>query len=714
MANSIFSRRTRSVCFVSSVSLALMASAGMAQERPTSFSLYGVPGLIDMPNARMAPDATLSTTISNFGNNTRTTLAFQIAPRLQGAFRYSAIRELPIGGSVDGVYYDRSFDVRYQVLKEGQYWPSVVIGLQDAIGTGLYGAEYIVATKEVVPGLSLTGGIGWGRLGSNGAFGNTGTRPDDLLAEGGVPTYDRWFRGDVAGFGGISYSPNDRLTLKAEYSSDAYDLETEDGGFERQSDWNFGLDYRFKRGNQLSFYYAYGAEIGAQFTLHTNPKLARVPGGVETAPNPVQRRDAVAARDLGWVTEPNTQTSVRQALKTSLARDGLEYQGFESDGRRAVLRMRNGTYQSSAQAVGRAARIMTRLVPDSVSEFVIIPVVNGLALSAITLQRGDLENLENAKATAMLERAVFTDAFGQTPELDTDVYPKFRWSLSPYLSLSVFDPDSPVRADVGARLKARYEFTPNLVASGSVTQRLGGDLDSIERPSNSVLPRVRTNFNRFSNSGDTTLEHLTLTGYTRLGPEFYGRATIGYLEPMYAGASAEVLWKPVNSRLALGAEVNAVRQRDYDQGFGLGDCDDLVANENFEDCTLITGHLSAYYDFGNGYHGQLDVGQYLAGDRGATVALDREFGNGWRVGAYATFTDVSAEDFGEGSFDKGIRVTIPLGWATGTPSRRTNDVVIQSLTRDGGAKLDVGGRLYERVRDYHRPDMEKSWGRFWR
>ena len=48
------------------------------------------------------------------------------------------------------------------------------------------------------------------------------------------------------------------------------------------------------------------------------------------------------------------------------------------------------------------------------------------------------------------------------------------------------------------------------------------------------------------------------------------------------------------------------------------------------------------------------IGQYLAEDKGATLELRRTFDNGWKVGVWATKTDVSAKDFGEGSFDKGL------------------------------------------------------------
>ena len=111
---------------------------------------------------------------------------------------------------------------------------------------------------------------------------------------------------------------------------------------------------------------------------------------------------------------------------------------------------------------------------------------------------------------------------------------------------------------------------------------------------------------------------------------------------------------------------------------------------------------------------QLDVGRYLAGDFGATFALSREFDNGWRIGAFATLTDVSSEDFGEGSFDKGILLTIPIDWVTGQSSRTKLTQVLRPIWRDGGARLYVPGRLYETVRGLHATELDASWGRFWR
>ncbi len=84
------------------------------------------------------------------------------------------------------------------------------------------------------------------------------------------------------------------------------------------------------------------------------------------------------------------------------------------------------------------------------------------------------------------------------------------------------------------------------------------------------------------------------------------------------------------------------------------------------------------------------MGRYLAGDIGTTLDLSREFASGVRIGGWATFTDAGS-DFGEGSFDKALYLSIPLDAFFIRSSRGHAQVAWQPLTRDGGAKL---GRRY--------------------
>ena len=690
-----------------------------------SKNMYGTPGgLIDMPTAEMAPDGELAGTIAHFGGTTKSTLTFQILPRLTGSFRYSALKEYRPGRGIPGAslypnskYYDRSFDLRYQLLTEGTYRPAVAVGLRDFIGTGLYSAEYLVATKSIGSRLRVTGGLGWGRLGSYDSFSSTGTRPPKgNIGSGGNLRTDRWFRGPVSAFGGVSYQATDRLSFKAEYSTDAY-LEERGGGtdrgsnmFQRKSPWNFGMDYRVGRAVNVGAYYLYGSEIGVKISIALDAKGSPVPGGSETAPLPVAVRPQFSARDLGWTVEPGRAASAQADVAKGLANEGIVLEGIQLNASSVRVLVRNPRYDVEAQSIGRTARVLSRTMPDSVEEFTIVQTHNGMPTGAVTMKRSDIERLENAPASNLLQEVTFSGAADAWDGINPlpGTYPRLSWSLGPYTKLSVFDPDNPVRVDVGVKLDADYYVAPGWVISGAVTVKAAGNVgDQVpgRAPTGiggGTLPKVRSEAAKYARTNDPQIQYLTIAKYGRLGEDLYGRATLGYLESMYAGVSGELLWKPATSRLALGVEMNYVAQRDYDQLFGL---------RSYE---IATGHVSAYYDLGNGFHGQLDMGRYLAGDWGATLSLDREFDNGWKVGAYVTKTNASAAAFGEGSFDKGIRITAPLSWAIGSPTKRKNNIVIQSLSRDGGARLNVNGRLYENVRGTHRPDMAKTWGRFWR
>jgi hypothetical protein len=358
---------------------------------------------------------------------------------------------------------------------------------------------------------------------------------------------------------------------------------------------------------------------------------------------------------------------------------------------------------TSAQSVGRISRTLTGILPASVQEFVIVPIVNGIAVSQVTVRRSDLEHMEYAfdGSWGIYANSAFAPADQKLAPVDL-LYPRFKTELSPYLATAWFDPDQPLRADFGLEARAVYEPALGFLLTGAVRKKIVGNLDQSTQVSDSVLPHVRSDSNIYDREGDPALTELTAAYYFQAGNDVFGRVTTGYLERMFGGVSTELLWKPNDSRFALGAEVNYVQQRDFDQRFG------------FQDYTVATGHLTGYWEMDNGLHIQVDAGRYLAGDYGATLTVDREFRNGWRVGAFATATNVSAADFGEGSFDKGIRITIPIRWISGAPNREMFETTIRPVTRDGGAKLDVPGRLYDSVRGLQKTGLRNSWGRFWR
>jgi hypothetical protein len=152
---------------------------------------------------------------------------------------------------------------------------------------------------------------------------------------------------------------------------------------------------------------------------------------------------------------------------------------------------------------------------------------------------------------------------------------------------------------------------------------------------------------------------------------------------MFAGGGGEVLWRPEGSRWAIGADLYEVWQRDFDRLFGL---------QNYH---VMTGHVSLYYASPwYDINFALSAGQYLAGDRGATLEVTRRFSTGVEIGAFVTKTNVPAAQFGEGSFDKGIIIRIPLGWVAPIETQGEFDMDLRPVQRDGGQRLLGDATLY--------------------
>lgn len=661
-----------------------------------TLNTYGMPGLIEMPSALALPDATIAGSISASGSDRRVTLAFQLTKRLTASFRYAELDNWTVNGQDN----DRSFDVQFLLVEESDRLPAIAIGLRDFMGKGTYGAEYIVATKQVHPKLRVTAGLGWGRL-SDSATVRTGANP-----QGGAPTGKQWFDGPVGAFAGLEWqTPVDGLTFKAEYSSDDYTREVAAGAARRDSPVNFGIEYKTKQNLSFGLYYLNGDSVALRFSAAINPKRPPTEASMERAPIPIVSRPVNYSRSTDWAANPNYTTTARKQFAALLKEQGLAVEALSVTGTTAELRLRNPTYNATAQAVGRAARAMAFVLPPSVETFIVTPTVNGVAASSVVLRRADLEALEHDPmgTERIYERAEVRSAFALPAgaEFGDGLYPKFSWSIAPFVSLSLFDGSGPLRASAGLRASGDYYIAPGLSLSASVTQRVFGNQKD-ETPPPSGLPRVRTDRALYKRDGKLALERLTLDYIFKPAPDWFGRVSVGYLETMFGGVSTEVLWHPAGQSWGLGAEVNYAMQRDFDQRFG------------FQSYDVVMGHVSAYWQVNKGLHAQLDVGRYLAGDWGATLSVDRVFANGWRMGAYATLTDANYAAYGEGSFTKGFRMSVPLSWGVGTPNRKTYAIDMNTLARDGGARLDVQNRLYDMVNEYQRPGLQNSWARFWR
>ncbi|WP_170786298.1 YjbH domain-containing protein [Ruegeria lacuscaerulensis] len=668
--------------------------AGMVQAQ--TVSTYGTPGLIELPTAEMFDDGALVFTASAFRDTARATMTFQMLPWVHGSLRYAVLKGFD---GARGDRYDRSFDIHFRLREESRQAPAIVLGLRDFGGTGLYASEYIVATKTIRDRFKLTGGIGWGRLAGRGSFANPlgliSSRFDERsdpragdISETGRLDFGNWFQGDAALFAGASWQYNDRLTFLAEYSPDLYDEERDRIGFDIRAPFNIGAQYRFRNGSQLTTSVLYGTTLGLTYSYFIDPRQTPAPGGQGASPPPLRAPG-------------DSQGDIR----TALDREGLRLVYLSQDRDAVTVGVENETYGQAAQALGRTARVLANTEPPRTQTFNIALMSNGVPLGAVQVDRNDLYELEHDPDNAWrsLARVEISDTI---PILQggvlRDAYPHFSYRFGPYLNFSFFDPDDPLRYEIGAALGLDYTLRPGLTLSTGLRQPVLSTLDDSTRVSDSTLPRVRSDWAIYARESNLRVEHMTAEYLWRPRTDFYARTTLGYLETMFGGASAELLWYPTNSRLALGVEANYVAQRDFDVLFG------------FQDYSVATGHVSAYFDLPGDYHAQIDAGRYLAGDYGATFSLDREFTNGFTVGAFFTLTTVGFEEFGEGSFDKGIRLEIPISWLTGRPSRNKIRQTIRPVLRDGGARLNVRNRLYGVTREARAQELSRGWGRFWR
>jgi hypothetical protein len=668
-----------------------------------------------MPTAQSAPEDAFAATIAYTEGITKVTFSFQASERLTASFRFANVELFevrPATGTDSNV--ERGFDLHYRLNDETEYLPAVAVGLRDFLTPGRFQSEYVVATKTVGDKLIVTAGLGWGALGTHEGFDNPlgsklGDRDRfDTADTGGQLASNDWFRGDAAFFGGLEYQFDDRWGAKFEYSSNAYPEMAGGVAVPVNSPYNYGLTYRPRPGVQLGLSYLYGSQLGISGSFELNPNERAGGSGLERAPPPIKVRAADARAAQSWDRDALPDAALRNALRALLKLEGLTLTGLELTDRTARVRYINTRYRSDAQAAGRAARMMTQLMPPSIETFFLESERRGIPISAISISRSDLERLENRAGgtEAIRQRSGFGDA-GRKDGM-VEVAPEsspFAWGLGPYFRIDTNTGDGTVNVDAGLRLQSTYHIQPNLVLSGAIDQsllKLDDDPSGTERTPD--IQNVRSDGNRYGNDGVPVLHNLSLTHFSRPGPDLYGRVSVGYLERMFGGVSGELLWKPVESPFGLGLEVNHVVQRDSDMRFGFDEYD----------YDVTTGHLSAYYDLGNGYHTQLDVGRYLAGDWGATISLDREFENGWVIGAYVTQTDMSYDDFGSGSYNKGVSISIPQDYFTGSASRGSYDTTLSTRAGDGGARLSVDGRLHDVIRGGHKADLSDTWGRFWR
>lgn len=382
---------------------------------------------------------------------------------------------------------------------------------------------------------------------------------------------------------------------------------------------------------------------------------------------------------------------VAGTIRDAASQQGIRIEGVRVSQHEMIVYYSNNTYFHESEAIGRLARVLLAATPPSVEGIKFVAVVFGVPQQQVEVLRAPLERMfVQGGKTAEIEQAITTrpPSFNN-PALyqgQSNSYPRFDWSISPTFRQELFDPNEPLQVQLLLQGSATLEIMPGFNIAANIEGNIYNDYN-FSTPSDSVLPHVRSDFGEYLKHGVNGISSLYASYDTRIAPDVFVEAKAGYLEDMFAGVGVQALWRPENTRWSLGVDAYEVQQRNFDRLFGL------------QHYRVFTGHVSVYYQSPwYGLNFAVHAGRYLARDYGATFEVTREFGTGVEIGAFATFTNVPFAKFGEGSFDKGVIIRIPIEWALPFTSQSIYSLDLRPLTRDGGQRLVNDDSLYEETR----------------
>ena len=240
---------------------------------------------------------------------------------------------------------------------------------------------------------------------------------------------------------------------------------------------------------------------------------------------------------------------------------------------------------------------------------------------------------EQFDASALRMNSPSIKAIDVRPPKKIEKKQHFIWGIGPYFAHRLFNPDLPLSMELGVELEAGYQITNELKILGSIRKSIFTNLTDNNRRSNSVLPRVHSEWPLYDIAGQSGHIHELAISYVKnLAPGLYTRAHAGLLEPFFAGVGAEILYKPAQWPLGIGLDIHRVRKRNYDMQF---------------DLRLKLMCISLYYDAG----GMFDI-EVVPGDtlrvRADKISQSLE---GLKLGLRDTI-DVPFDTFGEGHLTK--------------------------------------------------------------
>jgi hypothetical protein len=616
-----------------------------------SFNNHGGIGLINMPTARFYDESSHGITLYDGDPDQRITMTSFPYDWMEASFFYTNIQGKSYCGlDYDPVcnqdYKDKGFNFKIRLKEEGVF-PAIAIGINDIAGTGLYSSEYIVGSYGI-NNIDFHFGLGWGTLnGSKHSFKNPlgkirnqfYYRPTQFEDNVGQIQPSRYFSGEKASpFFGVSYALNSKILIKLETDNT---LTPGQVGYEKaKSDYSFGIDYAFNDNFTIGIANERNNYISAKFVYKNNPK------------------ESIKKYQYKQSETIKPQDDKYRKLIKNIENNGIGVNKIVETSDSIGLELTQFTHPS-------------------------IEIIEEIIASA-KMDAGINKNIKkdlriaNLQAVTELDDELFKNSsLIYERKKSRNFYTKNGLVLRPFLASR----EEFFKGSLLIENNSEYVIKDNFFFSSNLKYSLADNFDDLTLPPVNTYPaQVRSDIKNYLRNIDDGIiigraqfdyhitpkknHHLMITG--------------GILEEMFTGIGAEYLYFKNDSNFAIGLEAFEIIKRDYKMRFG---------TQGYEN---ITYSLNLYYR--NYEHIPFDMkasyGEYLAGDKGSTIEFSRSFINGTKFGVFASFTDVTSEQFGEGTFDKGIFFNIPI-------YGNFINYTWRPLTKDPGAKLIRKHTLYD-------------------
>mgnify|MGYP001391330862 CR=1 FL=1 len=615
-----------------------------------SYNNHGIVGLINMPSARFYDESSFGITL--YGGDPDQKLTFTSSPFdwLEASFFYTNIDDKPYCSVkndpvCDQDYKDKGFNFKLRLKEEG-IWPAIAIGINDIAGTGLYGSEYIVGSYGINK-TDIHFGLGWGNLnGSKETFrnplGNISdnffSRPNYLEDEGGQFQPSRYFSGEtISPFFGITHVYREKTAIKFEYDTTVTPGPI--GYKSPKNDFSFGFDFFVNENLTIGVANERGNTTSIRFIYKNNPKI--------------------------------TQPSYKYK-KSGYKETDNEYKRF--------IRNVNNNGISVNKIIETKDAIGIQLTQFTHPSLDIIDEIIRNASKDAGIRKEIKKDLRIADLQAISE---YDEKFIEDSKLIFERPKKSKFNTNTNISFRPFLA-SRERFFAGALLlenNSEFVITDNFLFSSNIKYSIADNFKDLVIPPKTTFPeQVRSDIKDYLRNFDNGIFIGRAQFDYHITPKknHHFMATAGILEEMFSGYGFEYLYFKQDINYAFGFELFNTKKRDYRMRFGTLEYQNLV------------GHVNFYYRNYKGipFDAKISYGEYLAGDEGVTLDLSRSFANGTKFGVFASFTDVSSEDFGEGSFDKGVYFNIPVFGNFINYSWRP-------LTKDPGAKLNRKHTLHD-------------------